>query len=58
MQPKIKSLDDLNQWQRIVVVTHTLTSRGAVAQSIKHPSKGPGSRYNSTDVGSNPSAAA
>ena len=26
-------------------------SRGAVAQSVKRPSKGPGTRCNSTDVG-------
>ena len=32
--------------------------RGAVAQSVERPSKDPGSRVNSTDVGSNPGAAA
>ena len=30
-----------------------ISRRGAVAQSVEHPSKGPGSRCNSTDMGSN-----
>ena len=31
--------------------------RSAVAQLVEHPSKGPRSQYNSTDVGSNHAAA-
>ena len=38
---------------RYYIITKVFESRGAVAQSVERPSKGPGSRCNSTDVGSN-----